>query len=100
MRQTGQSVLSAMSAEVRSGRYARCAKREWMVMAMGKKLTNGKISIGAYMFPDRKKPCLCIEEGNEIVVYGHFNTIDGADKFMDKLGRLVGAEMEGAEDAK
>ena len=71
-----------------------------MVMAMDKKLTNGKISIGAYMFPDRKKPCLCIEEGNEIVVYGHFNTIDGADKFMDKLGRLVGAEMEGAEDAK
>ena len=67
---------------------------------MAKVLTNGKISIGAYMFPDRKKPCLCIEEGNEVVVYGHFNTIDGAKEFMDKLGRLVGAEMEGAEDGK
>lgn len=69
-----------------------------MVRTMPKKLTNEKISIGAYMFPDRKKPCLCVEEGNEIVVYGHFNTIDGADRFMDKLGRLVGAEMDGDND--
>lgn len=58
-----------------------------------KKLSNGKISIGAYMFSDRKKPCLCYEEGNQITVYGHFNTIDGANEFMDKLGRLVGAEF-------
>ena len=36
---------------------------------MAKKLTNGTISIGAYMFPDRKKPFLCYEEGNQITVY-------------------------------
>jgi hypothetical protein len=67
---------------------------------MAKKLTNGKISIGAYMFPDRKKPCLCVEEGNQCVVYGHFNTVEGADEFMDILGRMVGAKMEGGvEDA-
>jgi hypothetical protein len=65
---------------------------------MAKKLTNGKISIGAYVFPDRKKPCLCVEEGNQCVVYGHFNTVEGADKFMDILGRMVGAEMEGGEE--
>lgn len=68
---------------------------------MAKKLTNGKISIGAYMFPDRKKPCLCIEEEGkaEIVVYGHFNTVDGANDFMNILGKMVGAIFdEGAED--
>ena len=58
---------------------------------MARKLTDGKISIGAYMFPDRKKPCLCIEEGNKIVVYGHFNTVEGADEFVNKLGEMVGA---------
>ena len=66
----------------------------------GKKLTNGTISIGVYIFPDRKKPCLCYEEGNQITVYGHFNTTEGADEFMTKLGRLVGAEMVGEEDGK
>ena len=48
-----------------------------------------------------EKPCLCVEEGNEIFVYGHFNTIEGADKFMDILGNMVGAIFgEGAEDGK
>lgn len=66
---------------------------------MAKKLTNGEISIGAYMFPDRKKPCLCVEEGNQIVVYGHFNTVESADAFIDILGKMVGATFErGAED--
>ena len=65
---------------------------------MPKVLTDGKISIGAYMFPDRKPPCLCISEGNESVVYGHFNSIEGADEFMDKLGKLVRAEMEGVDN--
>lgn len=59
---------------------------------MPKVLTDWKISIGAYMFPDRKKPCLCIEEGNKCVVYGHFNTIEGANEFVEKLGKMVGAQ--------
>lgn len=58
---------------------------------MEMKLTDGKISIGAYMFPDRKKPCLCVEEGNSIFVYGHFKTLHGAKAFMDILGNMVGA---------
>ena len=61
---------------------------------MPKVLTNGKVNIGAYKFPDRKKPCLCIKEGNRIVVYGHFNTFEGAEEFMKKLGELVGAKNE------
>ena len=56
-----------------------------------KVLTNGKINIGAYLFPDRKKPSLCIEQGAEIVVYGHFNSIEQANKFMNKLAELCGA---------
>ena len=67
---------------------------------MARILTNGKISIGAYMFPDRKKPCLCVEEGNECVVYGHFNTVEGATEFINILGNMVGAKMEDAEDGK
>lgn len=58
---------------------------------MAKRLTNGKISIGAYMFPDRKLPQLCVEKGNQIHVYGRFNSVEVADKFMDVLGELVGA---------
>ena len=49
---------------------------------MPRVLTNGKIKIGAYKIADRKKPCLCIEEGNEIVIYGHFNTFEGSEEFM------------------
>lgn len=57
---------------------------------MPKVITNGKVRIGAYLFSDRKKPSLCIEQGSEIVVYGHFNSIEQADEFMDKLAELCG----------
>lgn len=66
---------------------------------MPKVLTDGKISIGAYMFPDRKRPCLCISEGAEVVVYGYFNGVKSADKFMNKLGKFLGVETEGADNA-
>ena len=66
---------------------------------MPKVLTDGKISIGAFMFPDRKRPCLCISEGSKGVVYGYFNSVESANEFMTKLGKLVGAEMEGDNNA-
>ena len=47
--------------------------------------------IGAYKFEDRKKVCLCIEEENEIVIYGTFNSEKWADEFMDELADFVGA---------
>ena len=64
---------------------------------MGKVLTwCGGVSIGAYQFPDRKRPCLCVGKGNQIVVYGTFQNEQSADRFMDELGKLVGAvEKEG-----
>lgn len=61
---------------------------------MAKVLTDGKTRIGAFMFPDRKKPCLCIETGNVCVVYGTFQNKERANEFMDKLGTLVHAEKE------
>lgn len=42
---------------------------------------DGSVKIGAYRFPDRKKPCLCVEKGNTCTVYGSFN----------ELAALVGA---------
>jgi hypothetical protein len=54
----------------------------------------GDMKIGAYKFADRKKVCLCIEKGNEIVIYGTFNTENGANEFMDELGKFVGAEFD------
>ena len=55
---------------------------------------DGTKFIGAYKFPDRKKPCLCIQEGSSIVVYGTFNTDEGATEFMNNLGEFVGAKVE------
>lgn len=60
-------------------------------------LTDGKVKIGAYKFSDRKKPCLCIEEGNKIVVYGHFNSFECAEEFMKKFSELVGAKIDEGE---
>ena len=42
---------------------------------MPRVLTDGKTKIGAFMFPDRKKPCLGMERGNECIIYGHFNSL-------------------------
>ena len=61
---------------------------------MPKVITNEKVRIGAYLFPDRKKPSLCIEQGTEIVVYGHFNSIEQADEFMNKLAEPYEAVRE------
>ena len=47
--------------------------------------------IGAYRFPDRKKPCLCVEKGNTCTVYGSFIDTDRANEFMNELAALVGA---------
>lgn len=60
-------------------------------------LTDGKTKIGAYKFRDRKNPCLCIEEGNEIVVYGTFKDKERADEFMNRIAQFVCAIREDAE---
>lgn len=60
---------------------------------MPKVLTyGGETKIGAYMFPDRKRPSLCIQKGNVITVYGTFNGIEQADNFMNELADFLGAK--------
>lgn len=63
---------------------------------MPRVLTNGKISIGAYQFSDRKRPSLCVEEGSSIVVVGSFHDAKQADWFMDKIAEIIG--QEGADN--
>lgn len=57
-------------------------------------LTNGKISIGAYQLPDKKKIALCVEEGNGIYTCGYFTKPKHAEFFMKKLGECVGVKRE------
>ena len=54
----------------------------------------GDTKIGAYKFADRKKVCLCIEKGNEITIYGTFNSEYSANNFMDELGKFLDAEFD------
>ena len=62
---------------------------------MAKVITyGGDTKIGAYKFADRKKVCLCIEKGNEITIYGTFNSEYCANNFMDELGKFLGAEFD------
>lgn len=58
---------------------------------MSKALTNNSdVRIGAFQFPDRKNPSLCVEKGNQCVVYGHFIDSDRANEFMDELVLFLG----------
>lgn len=60
-------------------------------------LVAGDVQIGACMLPDKKRPCLCIEEGNKVDVYAYFKSIDKAVEFMDRLADMVGAKMDGGK---
>lgn len=55
---------------------------------------DGSVKIGAYRFKDRKRPALCIEQGNTVAVYGYFKSDYCANEFMNKLGEFVGAKIE------
>ena len=63
---------------------------------MAKVITDGETKIGAYRLPIRKKPCLCVEQGNKIIVYGTFINKESAEDFMERLADFVGAEKGGA----
>ena len=65
---------------------------------MSKLLTNNSdVSIGAFQFPDRKKPCLCVQKGNQCVVYGSFIDSDRANEFMDELALFLGIKERNDE---
>lgn len=54
-------------------------------------LSNGKTKIGVFHIPNRKKPCLGIENGNELKIYGTFKNEMMAMLFMERLSEFVGA---------
>ena len=56
-------------------------------------ITNGEISIGVIdMKPARKRPSLCVIQGNVITRYASFTSESAADEFMEILANLTGAE--------
>ena len=61
---------------------------------MGQWITDGKTRIGWDMFPDRKKPAICITEcgNNAVSVYGYFKDEETAYAFMDRFAELVNAK--------
>lgn len=50
--------------------------------------------IGAFEFPDRRKPMLGIKIGNDVICYGSFRSKKSANDFMSALAEFVGAEPE------
>ena len=60
---------------------------------MGKVVTDGNISIGYEYFKGvRKRPCICIQEGNVLHVLGTFKSKEDAVFFVDKLAEMVSAK--------
>lgn len=60
----------------------------------------GEVEIGAYTFPDRKKPYIAIRnlKKNAIYAYGQFHDDETARDFMDQLAKAIGVkEVEYAE---
>lgn len=43
---------------------------------MGLVISNGKVKIGVYTFPDVKRPRLCVEKGNSVTAYATFRNAD------------------------
>ena len=56
-------------------------------------LRKGDKSIGAYHFPDRKKPHICYSIGNQVYDCGHFNNEDAAERFMNALAEMTGVKV-------
>jgi hypothetical protein len=58
------------------------------------------VEVGAMNVPDRKKPILCIRNGDRICGYGSFTSESHARDFMHLLAQLVQAkdEKNGGDD--
>ena len=46
------------------------------------------------LFPDRKRPAICVQKGNKIKIYGYFQSVEAAQEFMHELAILVKAKEE------
>lgn len=64
---------------------------------MGKVVTNGTIEIGYECFKGvRKRPCICVKDGNVVRILGTFTSKEDAEFFVDKLAEMVSAKDESA----
>jgi hypothetical protein len=62
---------------------------------MGEYIVRKNVMIGyEHMNEIRKKPCICVREGNCCYVLGTFKNDDDAKFFIDKLAKLTGAVRE------
>ena len=52
------------------------------------------VSIGAELFPDRRKPSIIIRKGVSCEEYGFFKNEVLADLFVEELGKLIGAKTK------
>lgn len=60
-----------------------------------KKVKGENLTIGVHTMPQRKKPCLVVMKGNEVVKYASFNNDYAAKEFMDIFAQFLGiGEME------
>lgn len=65
---------------------------------MGMYVSDGNISIGFEMFTDiRKKPCICVKQGNKIHVLGTFSNKDNAEFFVDRLAEFTSSKRSARE---
>lgn len=56
-------------------------------MAIG--IEHNGVFIGAMNLPDKKKPCLVVERGNEILVLGSFSNVEMVEEFEKALRELL-----------
>ena len=57
-------------------------------------LTRNGVSIGVGNFPDRKKPCLIVQEGNVGVIVASFSSKDNAEYFKQKVHQMLEGMIE------
>ena len=62
-------------------------------------LQKGEITIGAFHFPDRKKPHIAVKTKRGIFCYGQFSDEESAEEFMKILADFCGAVERSEIDA-
>jgi hypothetical protein len=55
------------------------------------------VFIGAVSYPDRKRPCLVVQRGNEAVVIGTFSNVSSVLYFEDALKEILGVGETGGK---
>ena len=56
------------------------------------------MAFGAYRFPGRKRPCICIRREGDITVCGSFSSDEAAEEFMDAVAEFFGITVKEVEE--